>query len=502
MKCYVNTRRRIVQRNKMIYGHFIEHFHRQIYDGIFDPENPLSDEQGLRGDVLQAMRHIEVPVLRWPGGCFVSAYHWKDAVGKNRIPRFDKAWRVEDPNLFGTDEFIDLCNKLECEPYICTNAGTGTPEEMSDWVEYCNLEHEGQYAKMRISNGHERPFGVKYWGIGNESYATWEMGAKHVGEWGHYVNEAAKMIQNVDPSVELSASALGDVDWDLELLKKSSGRLKWLSIHQYWDELQQSNDFADYTQCMGYTQTLTDTIDRVRGTLASVGLENKICIAFDEWNLRGWHHPNSHSVSGGLRKEDYLYPRDQNDDNTKYSVADVIFTACFFNTCHRNADLVQMANFAPIVNTRGCIFTYKDGIVLRGTYHVFDMYVHYMGDTVIDSWCEHAPKMRVDGSGTSPSEIDALDVVASTNSEGILSIAVVNKDPKESHRLSFVFEPGYHPASYRICTVTGSSTESYNDVGVDGIKMNVSEWRPTSGSAEYEFQPHSANILLIDTTRN
>ena len=123
MKAIVNTHRRLGRRDMMLYGHFIEHFHRQIYGGVYDPGNPLSDQDGLREDVLAAMRHIRVPILRWPGGCFVSSYHWKQGVGLKRTPFFDKAWRVEDPNLFGTDEYIKLCRKIGCEPYICTNAG-------------------------------------------------------------------------------------------------------------------------------------------------------------------------------------------------------------------------------------------------------------------------------------------------------------------------------------------------------------------------------------------
>ncbi len=116
MKLHVNARRTIGKRSPMLYGHFIEHFHRQIYDGIYDPGNPLSDEDGFRSDIIEAMRRIRVPVMRWPGGCFVSSYHWKDAVGAKRQPFFDKAWRVEDPNTFGTDEYIRLCRKIGCEP--------------------------------------------------------------------------------------------------------------------------------------------------------------------------------------------------------------------------------------------------------------------------------------------------------------------------------------------------------------------------------------------------
>lgn len=130
MKVHINEKRVLGKRDKMIYGHFIEHFHRQIYGGVYEPGSPMSDEDGFRQDVLEAMKKIKVPVLRWPGGCFVSSYHWREAVGQKRTPMFDKSWRVEDPNTFGTDEYIKLCRKIGCEPYICTNAGTGTPEEM------------------------------------------------------------------------------------------------------------------------------------------------------------------------------------------------------------------------------------------------------------------------------------------------------------------------------------------------------------------------------------
>ena len=259
-----------------IYGHFIEHFHRQIYGGVYDPGNPLSDEDGLRQDVLDAMRKIRVPVLRWPGGCFVSSYHWKDAVGEKRIPLFDKAWRVEDPNTFGTDEYVKMCRKIGCEPYICTNAGTGTPEEMSDWVEYCNLENEGKYAKWRIANGCEAPHKVKFWSIGNENYGAWEIGAKSSEEWARLVKESAKMIKHVDPTTELSAAALADIDWNIRLLKSGAAYLDWISIHEYWDSIHETNDFADYEACMAYTNEIETSVNKVRGLLMAFGLEERL----------------------------------------------------------------------------------------------------------------------------------------------------------------------------------------------------------------------------------
>ena len=244
MRFTITPKRELFKRDPMIYGHFLEHFHRQIYGGVFEPGSPLSDEDGFRKDVLEALRKIRTPIIRWPGGCFVSSYNWKKGVGPVRTPFFDKAWRVEDPNTFGTDEFIKLCRKLDCEPYICTNAGTGTAEEMSDWLEYCNLENEGEFARMRIANGYPEPYNVKYWSIGNENYGHWEIGAKGTMEWARLVMESAKMMKHVDPTASLTAAALVDLDWNINLLRGSGERLDWISIHAYWDAIHQTNDLA------------------------------------------------------------------------------------------------------------------------------------------------------------------------------------------------------------------------------------------------------------------
>ncbi|MBQ8041399.1 MAG: alpha-N-arabinofuranosidase, partial [Lachnospiraceae bacterium] len=264
MHVKINEKRKISSVNPMIYGQFIEHFHRQIYGGVYDPTHPLADEDGFRTDVLNAMRKIKVPILRWPGGCFVSAYHWKEGVGKNRTPMFDKAWRVEEPNSFGTDEYIKLCQKIGCEPYICTNAGTGTPEEMSDWVEYCNLKEQGKYTDWRKENGYEEPHNVKYWSIGNENYGSWEIGAKTSTEWGRLVTESAKMMKRTDPSIELSAAALADMEWNMEILKNCGERLSWISLHGYWDFHKGTNSLESYEECMAYTDDLDAPVRQVK----------------------------------------------------------------------------------------------------------------------------------------------------------------------------------------------------------------------------------------------
>lgn len=498
MKIHGEKGRILGKRSLMIYGQFLEHFHRQIYGGIYDPGNPLSDEDGIRRDVLEALKKIRVPVIRWPGGCFVSSYHWMDGVGKERTPCFDKAWRVEEPNTFGTDEYVSFCRKLGCEPYICTNAGTGTAEEMSDWVEYCNLETEGKYAAMRIRNGHPEPHRVKYWSIGNENYGFWEIGAKSAEEWGRLTAEAAKMIKHVDPTVELTAAALVDLDWNVNLLKNCGQFLDWISIHEYWDPIHETNAYADYEECMAYTADLDHSVRKVRGLLEAMGLEKKIRIAYDEWNLRQWYHPGVHSVEQAVEKAAYIDPRDENDDNTRYTMADAVFTACFLNMCLRNCDLVGMANFAPAVNTRGCIYTYSDGIVLRSTYHVFDLYVNYMGDIVQDSWQEHVPeKIFRDFSGNDK-KAELVDVVATTFSDGEgWAIAAVNKDPKQERELTLDIEAEGEIHCFSIC---GESTESYNDVGRQEVTVEKSSHGAYQRGATITLKLHSVTVIQVGVT--
>ncbi|MCR2823073.1 alpha-L-arabinofuranosidase C-terminal domain-containing protein [Lederbergia panacisoli] len=489
----VNTKRVCGKTNPMIYGHFIEHFHRQIYGGIFDPNTPLSDERGFRKDVLDALKNIGTPIVRWPGGCFVSNYHWKDGVGK-RTPFFDKAWRVEEPNLFGTDEFIMFCQAIGAEPYICTNAGTGTAEEASNWVEYCNLRNEGKFAKMRIENGHYEPYNVKYWSIGNENYGYWEIGAKEQKEWGRFVLESAKMMKRVDPSIELLAASISDLDWNINLLKEAGEYLDWISIHGYWDSLQQVDNPSSYESCMVYTLQIEEQILKTKYILGSLGYLNKIKIAFDEWNLRGWHHPNIHG--GDWLADNIISARDRNDINATYTMADAIFNACFLNLCLKYSDLVGMANFAPVVNTRGAIFTHKEGIVLRSTYYVFELYSKYMGDTIIDSWTSDSDFFEVNHGGKTY-KVPSIDVIATTKkgSEN-LRISIVNRNPNQAQvvriKNNSKFEKGV------MYSLISSSKDSYNDVGQpESCKTVEYSIQINSFEAAVEVGPHSVNVLVL-----
>ena len=369
---------------------------------------------------------------------------------------------------------------------------------MSDWVEYCNLETEGKYAKWRIANGHEKPYNVKYWSIGNENYGNWEIGAKSSDEWWRLVKEAAKMILHVSPTVELSAAALSDIDWTLNLLKNCGSYLKWVSLHGYWDMVPEKNELANSTQCMAYTDQVDRAVKDVRGLLTALHLEKNIKIAFDEWNLRSWHHPNVHTIQQGIDKDSYITPRNKNDDNSSYTMADAVFTACFLNAMNRNCDIVGMANFAPILNTRGCIYSYKDGIVLRSTYHVFDLYVNYMGDLVLDDWQEgEHPKLTVTAKNGKQVTTELLDIVATQHSEnGMISVSIVNKDPEHAQTLSICFdEMNLSFCQVQEHRITGTDVDSYNDINHNEVMIETLPAKEIQGTYEAVLPAHSINVI-------
>ena len=452
----------LLEYNHMIFGHFIEHFHTQVYGGIYDPGSPLSDEDGFRKDVIDALKEIKTPIVRWPGGCFVSTYHWLYGVGKDRTPVYDKSWQVEDPNTFGTDEYIKWCRKVGCEPYICTNAGTGTPEEMSDWVEYCNLSI-GKFGRMRMANGYKEPYNVKYWSVGNENYGTWELGAKTVDEWGPLVRESAKLMRSVTKDAKLFAAANPDPNWTLPLLKEAGWTLDYISIHGYWNFTPHENTIAPYMDCMMMTERPEKEICKTIDILEKAGYgDGKIKIAYDEWNLRSWHHP----WHGDLRRGFDLEARNKNDIPSTYTMADAIFSACFLNSCLRHSDIVEIACFSPIVNTRGAIFVHKDGIVKRTTFYTMKMYANLLQDNILPTTLVTS-KLQKDDQSTA-----TVDAILTCDKERKHFVyALVNKDPEKETDVNLALaELGIKNAKKLKATIlTSKSPDDYNDINNEKV---------------------------------
>ena len=477
--------------NPHIFGQFLEHFHRQVYGGVFDPTSPFAGADGLREDVIAALRdELRVPIVRWPGGCFVSAYHWRDGVGPRRVPVYDKAWRVEDPNAFGTDEFAAWCRRIGAEPYICTNAGTGTPEEMSDWVEYCNLAEAGQWARLRAANGSPRPHNVRYWSIGNENYGGWEMGAKTAQEWGRFVLESAKMMKRVDPSIRLLAAALPDLDWTLNLLRTAGPLLDMVSIHGYYDPLWQKDEPSGYLACVLRAGEVENAIRLTEDVISVAGCRGQVAIAYDEWNLRGWHHPDGNAP-------EKIAARGRNDLAATYTMADAVFSASFLNTCLRHAATVQMANLAPVVNTRGPLYVYPGGMVRRTTFHVMAMYANLLLPFAGDCFTRSDALQPATDSPTQAS-VPALDAAATCDtSMRSWRLALVNRHPSQPVQVQVSFDGQPITGSFPAVLLEGDSPDAYNDIE-HPERVKPRQARLDAPGGILTVPPHTLAVVTIE----
>lgn len=451
-----------VPYSPMLRGGFIEHFHRQIYGGLFEPGSRLSDEMGFRRDVIEALKELRLSIVRWPGGCFASGYHWKDGVGKNRKPTYDKVWGVKDPNSFGTDEFVAWCRKVGCEPYICTNAGDGTSEEMKEWVEYCNRPR-GRNAPMREVEQPIKPLNVRYWSIGNENWGAHEIGAKTPAEWGPLVLKSSTMMRAVDPALKLVAAATAERAWTLPLLKTAGKHLDYVAIHEYWLPCWGDNLTPDYLSCIMESEGPETTITRVLGLLDEAGCRGRIKIAFDEWNLRGWHHPGFPRKQPSNHNDpavaELIRARDKSDIASQYTMADALFAASFLNACLRHAEDVGMANIAPIVNTRGPLYVHPGGVVKRTTFHVLAMYANLLRERVAKVEVASAPLKQASRS------VATLDAVATCDPSGRKwRIALVNRHPSDSLQCVMRLGGRILDGTYRATILAGDSPEAYNDI--------------------------------------
>jgi alpha-N-arabinofuranosidase len=495
----IHTDARPVPYSPMTFGGFIEHFGRQIYGGLFEPGSPLSDERGFRRDVIEAMKELKLSIVRWPGGCFASGYHWKDGVGKERRPVRDPVWGVEDPNTFGTDEFVEWCRLVGCEPYICTNAGNGSPEEMRDWVEYCNGT-DGPHARMRMADRHTKPLGVRYWSIGNENWGGHEIGAKRPAEWGPLVKRSAEMMLGVDPDLVLLAAATPKRDWTLPLLETAGKHLDQVAIHQYWLPCWGKNLTPDYLSCIVLSEGPEQTIRRVIDVLEEAGCRGRVKIAFDEWNLRGWHHPGfprkrvSDPADPAVRE--LIGHRERNAIASQYSMADALFSASFLNACLRHAEDVGMANIAPIVNTRGPLYVHPEGIVKRTTFHVLAMYANLLEPRVgkID--------LEAGTLGHGKRSVPVVDAIATVDKSGRRwSIALVNRHPSDDAACTVRMKDALLEGAHDATILAGDSPDAYNDVErPDRVVPKKTQLVFEKGVVK--LPPHSLTVVKVSAGRD
>jgi alpha-L-arabinofuranosidase len=474
----------------MIFGGFIEHFGNQIYGGFFDPNSPLADNKGFRLDVIEAIKELKVPVIRWPGGCFVDSYDWKKGVGKNRESYDDDRWGVIEPNTFGTHEFIELCQRLGAEPYICHNSFADV-KEMADWVEYCNAT-EGRYADLRRLNGNPEPFNVKYWSVGNER------GGK---EYIDKVRDASLAMKKVDPNILVTCSGSHGPNALINpyLFETAGEHLDLLSIHQYWIANFQKHQTPDYLSCMMLSEKPNTHINAIVQSLEKADMRGRIKIAFDEWNLRSWHHPG---FSGHVAREvDYDDPevvalikaRDKSLEPTLYTMADALFCASFFNASLRNSDDVAMANIACLVNQTGPLFVHPEGIVKRTHFHAMSMYANLLKSQVARTQII-SDKLIVEDD-----TVSLVDAIATVDETGNWAVSLLNRHPTEEVACTIKFGDSPLEGKYEAMLLTGEKADSFNDIEHPNSVV-PKEVKLSFKRGMTKLPPHS--LIIVQVKRN
>ncbi len=342
----------IGQVDRRLFGSFIEHLGRAVYHGIYEPGHPTADEEGFRGDVLSLVHQLQVPIVRYPGGNFVSGYRWEDGTGprEKRPRRPELAWGTTETNEVGIDEFQSWCKKAGAEVMMAVNLGTRGPEEARNLVEYCNFPGGTYYSDMRRQNGFAEPFGIKVWCLGNEMDGSWQMGAKTATEYGRVAAEAAKLMKWTDPSIELVACGSSNVgmcgEWELEVLRHVYDHVDYLSLHNYYGN--PAGDTPGFLAVSLEMDRFITTVCAIADTVKKLKNSPKtMYLSFDEWNV--WFH------SHGIPFEKWSVAPHQLED--VYTFEDALVVGCLLMTLLKHCDRVKMACLAQLVNVIAPIMT-------------------------------------------------------------------------------------------------------------------------------------------------
>ncbi|MFU8888231.1 MAG: alpha-N-arabinofuranosidase [Trueperaceae bacterium] len=484
----IDPLRTIAPIDRNVFGGFAEHLGRCIYGGIYEPGSPLADQDGVRTDVLEALKRLRTPVIRYPGGNYVSGYRWRDGVGprEERQARMDLAWHDLEPNTFGTNEFVDYCRRLGTEPYLAVNAGDGDMREARDWLEYCNGTQDTALVKLRRQHGYEAPHRIKYWGIGNEVDGPWQIGFKTPEEYARAYTEYAKVMKWTDPSVQLLASgvSLWTTSWveRVQLLMEHAAKLiDYMAIHWYvgnnTERGYRDDDFASY---MAISEHLEDMLSGTEGILRAMSsalkLKREIPIAVDEWNV--WYRVHN---EGKLEEI--------------YNLEDAMVVAMHFNAFFRHAKTVKMANIAQIVNVIAPVMTRPDGLVLQSTFHPFELYASTAGDTALD--------VHWEGATFSTPEFAALrvlDVSATLDSASKrLAVYLVNRSQGETAETTVELQRGRFAAEGELHVINGPDIKAANTFDrPDAVGVRRSRVAAGGTALDLALEPHSVTALVID----
>jgi alpha-N-arabinofuranosidase len=424
----VHTEAGIDRIEPELHGHFSEHLGRCIYDGIWHSQS--ADGNGYREDVMTLLSDLDMPVLRWPGGCFADDYRWEDGVGtrENRPRRRNLFWSQdraevpEEPNTFGTDEFLKFCERVGTKPYLATNVGSGDPQEATDWVEYACYDGDTELANRRRKNGRDEPYEVPYWGIGNENWGCGgqmspEQYAREYRRFATYVGSMDNLM--LDDELELIACGFRDHEWNHRFMKEVSQSswgvefpLDHLTLHHYYGRTMSvaEADEDDYDQFLVEALEIDDHIERIAATIDTFATTRDIGIIIDEWGA--WH--TEAVAESGLEQPG--------------TVIDALSAAVVLDVFNDHADVMTMSNIAQTVNVLQCLVeTAGDEAWARPTYRVFDLYAPHKGNEAVRMSVD-APTREV-----GDDELPLVGASASVSDDGETYVTVTNLDTRSTH---------------------------------------------------------------------
>jgi alpha-L-arabinofuranosidase len=425
----IDPDRRIAKVDPNIYGGFIESM--VVYRGVYEPASSLADEFGFRKDFIQLIKELHIPVIRWPGGNFVSGYNWEDGIGpKDKRPaRRDLAWNRIESNQMGTDEYVKLCSLIGSENFICINAGSGTLDDARHWIEYCNIDKGTYYSDLRRKYGNEKPFNVKYWGLGNEIDGPWQIGQKNAEDYVKFALEAGKMLQLADKNIKLVAVGASNykpdmawIDWNDYVLTHMVGSIDYLSVHRYATEALPAGD-RSFASMMSLGLDVDQKIDVIKAlitkAMAKSGTKRPVYISFDEW-------------SGGFGN----------------SITTSLMAAQHLNSFIRHADVVKMANVTMLSSLAGYS---PNGDYKNALFHAFNLYSNNCRGTALDVYtsCEKY-------SNSIFKDIPYLDVTALVNdSTKMIVLNVVNRNENKDITADIVLQTGQYQGTAKVNEVNG-----------------------------------------------
>ncbi|MFI0429586.1 alpha-N-arabinofuranosidase [Mariniflexile sp. HMF6888] len=413
--------------SKHIYGHFAEHLGRCIYDGFFVGDtSKIANTNGVRNDIVEALKKLQIPNLRWPGGCFADTYHWKDGVGPlDQRPTIVNTWwgGVTEDNSFGTHDFLNMCELLETEPYLSGNVGSGTVQELADWVQYTNFGGKSPMSDLRKENGRKEPWKVKYWGIGNEA---WGCGGNMTADY--YANEYRKYAtfisdwENTGRIVRIASGASSnDYNWTETLMKNIPiNMLGGLALHHYsvidWNKKGDAVSFTEeqYFKTMTEALKMEELVTQHAAIMDTYDPNKKVDLVVDEWG--GWYEVEKGTNPG------FLYQQN--------TMRDAVLAGATLNIFNNHADRVRMANLAQCVNVlQAVILTKEAKMILTPTYHIMEMYKVHQDAKLLPIAFE-SPLYTFNNES-----LPAISVSASKDNNGLVHVSMVNVDSKKENKI-------------------------------------------------------------------